>query len=61
MNIDNFSPNQVHPIHLSFEPDTLESLIREGRLHISDFSCLDRPSAKGVWAMIRSIAISTLR
>lgn len=61
MNIDNFSLSQAHPIHLAFDPDTLESLIRDGKLHVSDFSCLDKPSQKGVWAMLRSVTISTLR
>ena len=61
MNIDNFSLSQAHPIHVAFDPDTLESLIREGKLHVSDFSCLDKPSQKGVWAMIRSVAVSTIR
>ncbi len=61
MNIDNFSLKQTHPIYLAFDPDTLESLIRDGKLHVSDFSCLDKPSQKGVWAMIRSVVVSTLR
>ncbi len=59
MNINNFSQNQS--IHLAFDPNTLESLIREGKLHVSDFSCLDKTSQKGVWAMLRSVAVSTLR
>ncbi len=61
MNIDNFSFTTDQSIHLAFDPHTLESLIRDGKLHVSDFSCLDKPSQKGVWAMVRSVAISTLR
>jgi hypothetical protein len=61
MNIDSFSLNQTPPIHLAFDPETLESLIRDGKLHVSDFSCLDKPSQKGVWAMLRSVTINTLR
>lgn len=61
MNIENFPIQSVPHIHVAFEPSTLESLIREGKLHASDFNCLDKSSQKGVWAMIRSAAASTLR
>jgi hypothetical protein len=61
MNIDNFSLTTTQPIHLAFDPNTLEALIRDGKLHVSDFNCLDKPSQKGVWAMLRSVAASTLR
>ena len=61
MKADNLSINQSGTIHLEFEPGTLESLIREGKLHVSDFNCLDKKSKKGVWAMMRSVAVSTIR
>jgi len=61
MKIDNFQAHQIDSIHLAFDPNTLESLIREGKLHVSDFNCLDKTSKKGVWAMMCSVATSTLR
>ena len=61
MKIDNISTNQINTIHLAFDPRTLESLIRDGKLHASDFNCLDQTSKKGVWAMMRSVAASTIR
>ncbi|MDC9724605.1 MAG: hypothetical protein PSN44_01625 [Gammaproteobacteria bacterium] len=61
MKIDNFSIKQSDAIHLAFDPDTLESLIREGKLHVSDFNCLDKTSKKGVWALMRSVAAATIR
>ena len=61
MNTNNFAENQAYPIHVAFDSDTLELLIRDGKLQVSDFSCLDKPSQKGVWAMIRSVTVSTLR
>lgn len=61
MNVDKPLLNQAHPIHVAFNASTLESLIRAGKLHAADFNCLDQSSQKGVWAMIRSIAVSTIR
>ena len=61
MKIDNFSTKPIGSIHLAFDPNILESLIREGKLHASDFNCLDKTSKKGVWAMMRSVAASTIR
>ena len=60
MKIDNGSILQADSIHLAFNPGTLESLIREGKLHVSDFNCLDKMSKKGVWAMMRSVAATTI-
>lgn len=48
-------------IHLAIEPSRLETLIRDGNLNVTDFSCLDMPSKRGVWAMLRSLAASRLR
>ena len=48
-------------IHLAIEPNRLESLIREGSLNVTDFSCLDKPSKRGVWAMFRSLAANKLQ
>lgn len=61
MKIDNVPTRHIDAIHLAFDPSTLESLIREGKLHVSDFNCLDKPSKKGVWALMRSVATSTIR
>jgi len=61
MKVDNSSIKQIGSIHLAFDPSTLESLIREGKLHASDFNCLDNTSKKGVWAMMRSVAATTIR
>ena len=60
MNINNYSASP-HPVHVVFDSTILESLIREGKLHVSDFNCLDKPSKHEVWAMIRSVAINTIR
>lgn len=49
-----------HFIHLAIEPNQLEALIREGSLNVTDFRCLDKPSKRGVWAMLRSLAASKL-
>ena len=53
--------NNANPIHLAIAPERLEMLIREGSLNVTDFSCLDTPSKKGVWAMLRSLAASRLQ
>jgi len=48
-------------IHLAIDPNRLETLIREGSLNVTDFSCLDKPSKQGVWAMLRSLAVSKIQ
>ena len=48
-------------IHLAIAPNRLETLIKEGSLSVTDFSCLDNPSKRGVWAMLRSLAASKLQ
>ncbi len=50
-----------HAIHLAIDPNRLETLIRNGNLNVTDFSCLDTSSKRGVWAMLRSLAASRLR
>lgn len=50
------STGNTNVIHLAFDSTTLESLIRSGKLHVSDFNCLDKPSKRGVWSMLRSAA-----
>lgn len=61
MKVDNFSTKPIDKIHVAFDSKTLESLIREGKLHASDFNCLDNSSKKSVWAVIRSVTVSTVR
>jgi hypothetical protein len=61
MKLNKFTTSQVSTIHLAFNPSTLESLIREGKLHASDFNCMDKVSKRGVWAVMRSVAASTIR
>ena len=39
-----FNTHGRHSIHLAFDETTLETLIREGKLHAADFNCLDRSS-----------------
>jgi len=54
MNLPNSS------IQVVFDPNTLEALLRDGKLHVSDFNCLNRTSQQGVWAMLRSVAASAI-
>ena len=49
-----------NPIHLAIDSAKLETLIRQGNLSVTDFSCLDISSKKGVWAMLRSLAAKRL-
>lgn len=48
------------PIHLAIDSDRLEMLIKDGRLSVADFSCLDPYSKNNVWAMLRSLAAKRL-
>ena len=48
-------------IEVAFEPHILESLIRAGKLHASDFNCLNQHSKQNVWSMLRSAAVSKLQ
>ena len=47
---------QTSIVNLAISPYKLESLIREGKLHPTDFNCLDTQSKKSVWGIIRSLA-----
>lgn len=48
-------------IHLAFNQDRLETLIREGKLHAADFNCLDKSSKRTVWSMLLSAAARKLQ
>jgi len=53
--------NQSNFIHLAIDPNRLELLIKEGRLSITDFNCLNKFSKKGVWSMFRVLAANKLQ
>ena len=53
--------NQSNFIHLAIDPNRLEVLIKEGRLNITDFNCLNKFSKKGVWSMFRVLAANKLQ
>ena len=57
----NVSTKEMDVIHLAFDPHTLESLIRTGKLHASDFNCLDSSSKQGVWSVLRSVAAGKIQ
>lgn len=48
-------------INLAFKPSILESLISDGHLHATDFSCLDSTAKSSVWQILRSVAAKSLR
>jgi hypothetical protein len=50
----------ANAVHLAIDPKRLESLIGDGSLNVTDFSCLDMPSKKNVWAMLSSLAAKRL-
>ena len=50
------SIDKADVIHLAFNSNTLELLIRSGKLHASDFNCLNQSSKRGVWSMLRAAA-----
>ena len=56
MKHSNISTEQTDVIHLAFNSNTLELLIRSGKLHASDFNCLNQSSKRGVWSMLRAAA-----
>ncbi|SFJ78902.1 hypothetical protein [Methylophaga sulfidovorans] len=56
-----FNTQGRHSIHLAFDENKLETLIREGKLHAADFNCLDRSSKKTVWNMLLSTAARKLK
>ena len=47
-------------IRVAIDPRRLESLIREGQIEVTDFTCLDHPSKRGVWSMLRSLTANKL-
>lgn len=57
----NYLATNSELIRVAIDPRRLESLIREGRIDVTDFSCLDRPSKQGVWSMLRSLTVSKLQ
>ena len=60
MNPLDFNRQHDADIHLSFSQDRLKSLIREGKLHAADFTCLDKPSKRTVWSLLLSVAAGKL-
>lgn len=54
------STHHRHHIHLAFEQDKLESLIREGKLHAADFNCLDQTSKRTVWNLLLATAAKAM-
>jgi hypothetical protein len=61
MKFGSASTENTDVIHLSFDSNTLESLIRSGKLHAADFNCLDSSSKQGVWSMLRSVAAGKIQ
>jgi hypothetical protein len=57
----NITTKPADAIHLAFDSATLESLIRDGKLHASDFNCLDKSSKRGVWSLLRSVAADKIK
>ena len=53
-------PHPTEAIQVAFDPHTLATLIRSGKLHASDFSCLNQYSKQNVWSMLRNAAVNTL-
>tara|TARA_B100000787_G_scaffold86146_1_gene63565 strand:- start:678 stop:884 length:207 start_codon:yes stop_codon:yes gene_type:complete len=52
---------QSNFIHLAIDPNRLELLIKEGRINITDFNCLNNYSKQGVWSMFRMLAANKLQ
>lgn len=55
-----FTSHRHNIVNLAIDPDKLQALMREGKLHPSDFHCLDHQSKKSVWGILRSLAAITL-
>ncbi|EMR13696.1 hypothetical protein MPL1_03213 [Methylophaga lonarensis MPL] len=53
--------NKGKSVHLAIDRQRLESLIKQGKLHADDFSCLDRQSKQTVWGVLLSTAASNIR
>lgn len=60
MNTAQFNRQGHTTIHLAFDQDRLERLIREGKLHAADFNCLDKSSKRSVWSMLLAAAAGKL-
>jgi hypothetical protein len=60
MNAAQLNRHGTGHIHLSFSQDRLEALIREGKLHASDFNCLDKSSKRTVWGLLLAVAARKL-
>lgn len=43
---------RLQQVHLTFDSETLELLLRSGKLHAADFKCLDKASKRKVWGML---------
>jgi hypothetical protein len=52
--------HHTQAIQVAFDPKTLASLISAGKLHASDFSCLNQESKQNVWSLLRNAAASKL-
>ncbi|MDX1573873.1 MAG: hypothetical protein R3341_07570 [Methylophaga sp.] len=57
----NESTSDRQIIHLAFRQERLEMLIRQGKLHATDFNCLDSSSKRSVWSMLLAAAASRLK
>jgi len=53
-------PHHNEAIQVAFDPHILASLISAGKLHASDFSCLNQRSKQNVWSMLRNAAVNKL-
>jgi len=53
--------HSTETIQVAFDPQTLASLLSAGKLHASDFSCLNNHSKQNVWSMLRSATVNKLR
>ena len=61
MKPDQLNNQANQTIHLAFEQETLEALIKTGKLHAADFNCLDKSSKTTVWSMLLSAAARRLQ
>ncbi len=61
MKVSQYPATSSEIIRVAIDPRRLESLIGEGRIDVTDFTCLDRTSKRGVWSMLRSLTASKLQ
>lgn len=57
MHITNHNFQSSARVELAFDADTLSQLIAEGKLHASDFTCLNAPSKRTVWQVLLANAV----